>query len=326
LVKEGIPMKILVVDDSEFARHRIGKNLRDGGHEVIEAENGITALERAKNEQPDLVTVDLLMPGMDGIQLIRRLKSQYPAIRIIVLTADVQKATRQEALDAGADGFSAKTDSGESLLEIIRHTAEEKIPLVLTAAQKDAFTEMMNVSMGKAAEALSVLMARRVFLMVPEVELMPAPSLMAFFREEIVQVGVTIRQSFSGNISGIASMVFSESHALFLVRTLVGIQMELSRLSVADQSVLTEMGNVVLNAAIAVLADQCGGRLKISLPVVQMNQEGGAAARHLLDGSGGADNALVLVSRLTIGNAEIISYLIIFLSEKDVKQLLSGIC
>lgn len=318
-------MKVLIVDDSDYARRRIGKVLREGGHEIVEAENGEQALGLVEETKPHAVTVDLLMPGMDGIELIGRLRARWPELPIIALSADVQQATRQEVMAAGASGFVAKTALDEILPALMAATSREKIPPVMSASQKDAFTEVMNVAMGQAAEALSVLLARRVLLKVPEVELMTASGLTDFLRNELIQVGISVRQQFSGCLDGTAAMVFSTPHAIHLVRSLLDIQLELSRLSAAEQSALTEMGNIVLNAAIAVLADQCDERIRVSLPDIAINRNGIATARELINSVAGADNAIVLVSRLTIGETEMISYLILLLPEADVKRLLARI-
>lgn len=318
-------MKVLIVDDSDFARHRIAKVLREGGHEIVEAENGERALELVEETKPHAVTVDLLMPGIDGIEVIRRLRSRRPELPIIALSADVQQATRQEVLAAGANGFVAKTALDEILPALMEATIGKEVPPVMTAAQKDAFTEVINVAMGQAAEALSVLLARRVLLKVPEVELMTTSGLTDFFRNELTQVGISVRQRFSGCINGTAAMVFSTPDAIRLVRSLLDIQLLLSRLSAAEQSALTEMGNVVLNAAIAVLADQCDERIRVSLPDISINRNDTATARELIHSVAGADNAIVLVSRLTIGETEMISYLILLLPEADVKRFLARI-
>lgn len=316
-------MKVLVVDDSEFARRRIKTILLAGGHEIVEAKNGQDALRLLEETEPQVATVDLLMPGMDGIELLGRLRKLRPRLPVIIVSADVQLATRQEAISAGASRFVAKTALDELLFAVNQAGAQGLIPFLMSASEKDAFTEVMNIAMGQAAEALNALLARRVILKVPEVELMTASGLSAFFQEELVQVGVTMRQRFSGQLNGVAAMVFSSAHAMYLVRTLVDIQQELSRLSAAEQSVLMEMGNIVLNAAIAVLADQLGARVRMSLPDLTLNQEGSAAALQLLGSVAGADNAFVLVSRLTIGDAEMISYLILLMPEEDAQRLLS---
>lgn len=78
-----ISRKILVVDDSEYARLRIGKILKGGGHEGIEAKDGEEALRLVEETGPQAVTVDLLMPGMDGIEVIRRLRALRPEMPII---------------------------------------------------------------------------------------------------------------------------------------------------------------------------------------------------------------------------------------------------
>ncbi|MCX7973714.1 MAG: response regulator, partial [Candidatus Aminicenantes bacterium] len=96
-------MKVLVVDDSSYARHKIGEALRKAGIEVIEAASGEEALLLMKDIEFNAVTVDLLMPGMDGIELIRKIKAHWPGLKIIALSADVQEATQKEVLIAGAN-------------------------------------------------------------------------------------------------------------------------------------------------------------------------------------------------------------------------------
>ncbi len=315
-------MKILVVDDSAFARQRIGKVLKDAGHEVFETENGEGALRLAEEIRPQVVTVDLLMPGMNGIEVVRRLKKQRPDLRIVVVSADIQKETRRETLAAGASAFVSKTAAEEVLLAALEEKPGGLVPMVLTDAQRDAFTEVMNIAMGKAAAALSVLLQRPVRLKMPEVEVMSTEALTAFFREEIGGVGVMIRQDFFGDFIGKASLVFSGGHASFLVRKLTDLQQELGSLSTAEQTVLEEIGNIVLNAAVAVLADQCRKRVRMNLPSVSMHLKGDEAARELIGTENGAQNAIVLISRLSIGEWEMIGYLILLLDEEDVGYIL----
>ncbi len=318
-------MHILVVDDSEFARQRISSRLRAAGHTVVEAESGPKALELLKVVSVQAATIDLLMPEMDGIELIRQIKAAHPNIYVIALTADVQQAARQEAIDAGADQFVSKTSLDELLSTISALLDKERLLAAMSESDKHAFAELINQSMSRAASALSDLLAKPVGLNVPEIELMSGTSLTAFFQNELVEVGVTVRQRFSGPMSGIAAIVFPTTHAIYLVRALVGMQIELGKLSTAEQSVLSEMGNVVLNAAISVLADLGERRTRISLPDLNMNLSGQEAARLLLSHITGNEKAFVLVSRLTIGDTELISYLILMMSESDVHLLLDRV-
>ncbi len=109
--------KVLIVDDSAFARSNIRRHLQDSGHTILEAASGAAALQIAQEQQPDLVTLDLLMPGMSGSDTLKALKPICPAARYIVVTADIQFATRQELLEAGADAFLNKPVDKTQLLE-----------------------------------------------------------------------------------------------------------------------------------------------------------------------------------------------------------------
>jgi CheY-like chemotaxis protein len=112
--------KILIVDDSSYARTLVKRMLEKEGHEVCEASSGMDALEQLPTCQPDLVTMDLLMPGMEGLELIGHLKSMQPDLKIIVITADIQDETRRELMDAGADAFLNKPVSPEVLVNAVR--------------------------------------------------------------------------------------------------------------------------------------------------------------------------------------------------------------
>jgi len=80
-------MKILVVDDEKNILKLYKAELEDEGYEVVIANSGIQALELFQSENPDLVTLDIMMPGMDGIQVLRQLKQEKPHIPVIMLTA-----------------------------------------------------------------------------------------------------------------------------------------------------------------------------------------------------------------------------------------------
>ncbi|MCX8061554.1 MAG: response regulator [Anaerolineales bacterium] len=111
--------KILIVDDSAYARHILKNALEKGGHQVVEATNGTEAMKQLPLENPDLVTLDLLMPGMQGQELLQHIKTFHPQIKVIVITADIQDDTRRELLAAGADEFLNKPIAAEVLLATV---------------------------------------------------------------------------------------------------------------------------------------------------------------------------------------------------------------
>lgn len=111
--------KILVVDDSSFARMRVCHMLQEGGHETVEAADGREGLAMAQQEQPDCILTDLLMPEMDGVGLLAALKELGFKLPIIVLTADIQESKRKQCEELGAAGFLSKPPQSKVLLALI---------------------------------------------------------------------------------------------------------------------------------------------------------------------------------------------------------------
>ena len=111
--------RILLVDDEEPVRSLVAATISsDGRYQLLEARDGREALEVACREKPDLILLDILMPGMDGFEVCRRLKAS-PQMRdtcIIMLTALAQEAERQQGKEAGADDYFTKPFSPTALL------------------------------------------------------------------------------------------------------------------------------------------------------------------------------------------------------------------
>lgn len=103
----GKNLRVLVVDDAYFMRELIVKELREFGCEVVgEAKNGLEAIKMYKKHQPDIITMDIKMPEMSGIEAIKEIKSINPLANIIVITGVYD--SKKEALNAGADDFLKK--------------------------------------------------------------------------------------------------------------------------------------------------------------------------------------------------------------------------
>ena len=113
-------VKLLIVDDSNIVRRRIERSQQFDDLEVVgTAANGIEALELARRTDPDLVTMDLTMPQMDGIECICRLIEFKPAMRILVISALTDKATAVQAMEQGANGFLHKPFTDRQLNDAI---------------------------------------------------------------------------------------------------------------------------------------------------------------------------------------------------------------
>jgi len=112
--------RILVVDDAAFMRMLLKKILVQGGHQVVgEASNGREAVEKYKELRPDLVTMDIVMPEMDGITAVKEIKKIDPNAKIVMITAVGQEAKVMEALKAGASGYIVKPFQAQKVLEEI---------------------------------------------------------------------------------------------------------------------------------------------------------------------------------------------------------------
>ena len=114
-------MKILVVDDERAVRESLRRALELEGYEIELAEDGRQALDRlAGEDQPDAVILDVLMPGVDGLEVCRTLRNQGSRLPVLMLTARTQVEDRVEGLDAGADDYLTKPFALEELLARVR--------------------------------------------------------------------------------------------------------------------------------------------------------------------------------------------------------------
>lgn len=116
---------IIHVDDSSFSRLQIGKTLKKGGHEVIQADSGKSALELLLTTTPDLIISDILMPDIDGIAFLEILRERGNTIPVIMVTADVQKDTEAICLALGARALFNKPPNEEALLAAVVQATTE---------------------------------------------------------------------------------------------------------------------------------------------------------------------------------------------------------
>jgi two-component system chemotaxis response regulator CheY len=123
-------MRLLIVDDSNMIRSRISRVVQTGGLPNVSlvglARNGAEALRIARATQPDVVTMDLTMPEMDGIECITQMLHMLPRTAILVVSALSDKSTAIQALRLGARGFVAKPFSDDELKLALLDVAEVK--------------------------------------------------------------------------------------------------------------------------------------------------------------------------------------------------------
>ncbi len=123
LTPEALPKgrKVLVVDDELFVRQLIAIKLGRCGLDVIEATNGLEAIERARSESPDIILMDVMMPKMNGFEACERLKSdpETSRIPILMLTARGEQTSQEKGLALGATGYLSKPFSPQKLADLV---------------------------------------------------------------------------------------------------------------------------------------------------------------------------------------------------------------
>jgi two-component system chemotaxis response regulator CheY len=111
--------KILIVDDSALSRRTLRRILESADYEVVEADDGMAALELYFLEKPRLVLLDLVMKGMYGLDVLVKLREMDPKALVVVASADIQSSTRKMVDEAGALGFINKPFIAEAVLAAV---------------------------------------------------------------------------------------------------------------------------------------------------------------------------------------------------------------
>jgi len=153
--------RILIVEDEEAIAESVAYNLRQQGFETTLALDGHTALRSALEEPPDLIILDLMLPGIDGLEICRTLRKRHQKMPIIMLTAKAEEIDRVVGLEMGADDYVVKPFSMKELIARVRAVlrrvgewAGESAP-VLRAGPLEVDTDRHHVTLNGAALELA---------------------------------------------------------------------------------------------------------------------------------------------------------------------------
>jgi two-component system, chemotaxis family, chemotaxis protein CheY len=111
--------KILVVDDSGLARRLVRQMLEEMGHEVEEASDGAQALEQYVLHRHDLIILDMVMHGMYGMDVLSKFKELNPQVPVVVVTADIQKSTREQIQQTGGSAMVNKPVDKQQFAQVV---------------------------------------------------------------------------------------------------------------------------------------------------------------------------------------------------------------
>lgn len=117
-----MPKKIMVVDDEPYIARVIKFKLEQEGYTVISANDGQSGLQKIKEEKPDLVLLDVMMPGLSGYEVCQKIKedAELAGIPVVILTAKGQERDREQGLTMGASDYITKPFSPNRLLELVK--------------------------------------------------------------------------------------------------------------------------------------------------------------------------------------------------------------
>ncbi len=132
------PIKVMVVDDHEVVREGVVRILeRQGGITVVAlARTGEEAMDKIRLFEPEVITVDIELPGINGIELIRRIKSEYPDVEAVALTVYDDEEFAKQAIKAGAIGYVIKDAAQEELVQAVRAAAAGESLVSTSVARK----------------------------------------------------------------------------------------------------------------------------------------------------------------------------------------------
>ncbi|MFF1681073.1 MULTISPECIES: response regulator transcription factor [unclassified Streptomyces] len=170
-----MPQNVLLAEDDRAIRHALERALALEGYEVTAVADGVAALAQAHRTPPDVLVLDVMMPGIDGLQVCRVLRAEGNRTPILMLTALVETADRIAGLDAGADDYVVKPFDVEEvfarLRALLRRTRGGDGPLVDVPAAKEPQEPQVASGQVAAAGLRMDVQARRVWRGAREVEL-----------------------------------------------------------------------------------------------------------------------------------------------------------
>lgn len=196
--------------------------------------------------------------------------------------------------------------------------------MILTAEQKDALTELINIAFSRTAAALSDLTGHRVTLNVPQVAVHPIAELQGALAEFVGGEVASVHQIFSGPVSGDAILMLNYEGANILVDLLTGKEAGAGPLDVSGQEVLMETGNILLNACLGVFGNLLKVHVAFSVPRLHL-EELNAMLDSLVIGKEELRYALVIYTTFKLKDSSVTGYLIVVLGVASLDRLLHAV-
>ncbi len=319
---------VLIVDDSALAR-LILRNILPAHFQVVEAADGEEALAQFRKCQPDITFLDLILPKLDGVNLLRRIRETNRDAPVVVVSSNIQRAVKERLEEMGITAFIEKPvnrpEATEAILELLRQMPEDSSPLTLSAMQQDALVEALNVAVGKAAATLSELIDRPVELQVPDVGLYRAEEIETRLSGLLPGRASSVNQVFSGPFSGNALLVLPLELAQKLVRLVISRHGLENHVLESDLTTLLEVGNMVINGGLSAFGEMLESELTFSMPDVVVETLG-SLMRSVMRRQRPMVKYIILVkTRFVIAEEGIDAYLILLIGVDSAELLLEAL-
>ncbi len=255
-------------------RTKIREILKADGYEMMEAGDGLSGLHLACTREPDCIILDLIMPEVDGLKVLKTLRDKGSGIPVVVVSADIQVSVQKQCLELGAAALISKPPKKRDILNAVREVLSLKKGAVIpqpTPHHVDVLKELINIGVGRAASALNEMVKCHVSLEVPSVKVLSPLQ----FKKETEDLGdkklAAVRIGFEGPFSGTAALVIPPDSASKLVNVLTGETAGTPDLDSAKAETLSEVGNIVINGVIGSLGNILNQRISYSLPTYVEN-------------------------------------------------------
>ena len=323
--------KILVVDDSAFTRRIVRNALNGRGYRgVIEAENGEEGLRKYEAEKPDVVLLDVIMPGLDGTDVLKRIMNMDEDAKVIMLSAVGQEKTVKICNKLGSVGYVVKPFNERQLVDTVENAirAKEKRKTLakLTKFEEDALREVGHMGAQYAATALSKMVGETVnanLLAARMTSLADLPELVGD-RETLVG-GIYL--PVTGDLSGSLLMAFPQKSAFTLVDMLLKKKLGTTKeLDEMGKSALGEAGNILAGNCLTALSNLLGMHLVEHVPDFAHGMVGALIDNVAVAFGQKAERALIIQVELsTEAKIKVVGYFFLLFALKEAHAMLRAI-
>jgi chemotaxis protein CheC len=194
----------------------------------------------------------------------------------------------------------------------------------LTEEQADALTEVVNIALGRAAAALSDLTGHRVLIEVPQIAVYPIPDLKAVLGTIGQQEVTTVHQIFTGAVAGDALMVLGHAGAVELVHLMTDNPAAGPRLDISDREVLTEIGNILLNACLGTFGNLLQVQLRFLVPRLHLESLDDLLASLVIE-TEELRYALVITAHFSLRDSAVSGHVLVILGMTPLGHLIRAI-